>query len=266
MNEINSIINYGNLIQGLREFSTNKPFDHCVVDDILDPSIAEQLESEFMDYKDDRWYCYKNAIEDKKACNNWGNFPPLTYKVFQELLSRKFVQVIERELELKLYIDHGLHGGGWHIHSAGGNLNPHLDYNIHPKMGLMRKLNIIIYLSQDLEDQHGGHLGLWDHNSLKNGPGALVKEVQPKFNRAVLFDTTQNSWHGISRRLSQPDDIFRKSFAVYYLTDPPLNADQRDRALFAPRADQENDTNILELIKIRADSKNYFKGYRSSDV
>ena len=133
-------------------------------------------------------------------------------------------------------------------------------------MGLMRKLNIIIYLSQDLEDQHGGHLGLWDHDSLKNGPGALVKEVQPKFNRAVLFDTTQNSWHGISRRLSQPDDIFRKSFAVYYLIDPPLNTNQRERALFAPRADQENDRNILELIKIRADSKNYFKGYRSSDI
>jgi len=32
------------------------------------------------------------------------------------------------------------------MHAAGGNLNPHLDYSIHPKMGLQRKLNVIIYL------------------------------------------------------------------------------------------------------------------------
>jgi len=90
-------------------------------------------------------------------------------------------------LGYSFYIDHGLHGGGWHIHGHGGNLNPHLDYSIHPKMKLMRKLNIIIYMSKELDDTHGGHLGLWDHDLTRNGPGKLVKEIQPKFNRAVIL-------------------------------------------------------------------------------
>jgi hypothetical protein len=55
--------------------------------------------------------------------------------------------MLSKKLDLFLYPDPGLHGGGWHMHGAGGNLNPHLDYSIHPKSGLMRKLNIIIYLS-----------------------------------------------------------------------------------------------------------------------
>jgi Rps23 Pro-64 3,4-dihydroxylase Tpa1-like proline 4-hydroxylase len=259
------LINYENFIESLKFFSTNKPFDHCLIDNFFKSDVAEQLQNEFMDYSDDRWFYYKNAIEDKKACSNWGNFPPLTYQVFQELLSNKFLQTIEGALGGKLYVDHGLHGGGWHIHASGGNLNPHLDYSIHPKMGLLRKLNIIIYLSKELEDSHGGHLGLWDHDKSKNGPGGLVKEIQPIYNRAVLFDTTQNSWHGMSRPLIQPEGIYRKSIAVYYLIQPPVDADPRERALFAPRLEQQNDENILNLIKLRADSKNFHKAYRISD-
>ena len=51
-----------------------------------------------------------------------------------------------RKIGIKLFIDPGLHGGGWHIHSNKGNLNPHLDYSIHPKMDIQRRLNLIVYL------------------------------------------------------------------------------------------------------------------------
>jgi len=66
----------------------------------------------------------------------------------------------------------------------------------------------------------------------------------------------------MSRPLKQPVDVFRKSLAVYYLIDPPNNTDTRQRALFAPRKGQENDNEVLELIKLRADSKNFYKAYR----
>jgi hypothetical protein len=90
-----------------------------------------------------------------------------------------------------------------------------------------------------------------------------VQEVQPIFNRAVLFDTTQNSWHGMSRPLTQPEGVYRKSLAVYYLTDPPTGADMRERALFAPRESQKGDEEISEIIRIRSDASNYSKAYRT---
>lgn len=255
-------INVKNLMNSFENFKNNPPFDHCIVDDFFVPGVAEELESDFIDYNNSAWFYYKNDIEDKKALNNWNFFPKITYNVFCELMSSEFLEVLENRIGSKMYVDHGLHGGGWHIHASGGNLNPHLDYSIHPKMAKLRKLNIIIYVSSNLEEEHGGHLGLYTHNEEKKNPGKLIKEIQPKFNRAIIFDTTQNSWHGMSRPLIQPNGIFRKSLAIYYLTDPNGGVDSRERALFAPRDDQMGNQEIQELIRIRSDTQAYYKAYR----
>jgi hypothetical protein len=163
----------------------------------------------------------------------------------------------------KLYSDQGLHGGGWHIHGTGGNLNPHLDYSIHPKLGLQRKLNVIVYVSSGLETRHGGHLGLWEHDPATNRPGKLVREIEPKFRRAVIFDTSQNSWHGMSRGLTQPEGIYRKSLATYFLCEPAKDSDPRGRALFAPREEQKGDAGIEDLIKARSGVASSEKVYRT---
>jgi Rps23 Pro-64 3,4-dihydroxylase Tpa1-like proline 4-hydroxylase len=252
-----------NLLAALKNFKGNEPFDHCVIDDFLLPEIATKLESEFLDYDDPKWFYYKNAIEDKKALNDWNSFPELTYKIFRELISEDFMSILSGSLGVPLYQDPGLHGGGWHMHGPGGNLNPHFDYSIHPKVGLQRKVNIIIYMSSSLKDEHGGHLGLWAHDPVNDAPGDLIKVVQPKFNRAVIFDTTQNSWHGMCRPLTQPDGIYRKSLAVYYLTDPPVDVDRRQRALFAAREEQRGDKSVEELILKRADSNSFSSVYRT---
>lgn len=205
----------------------------------------------------------KMQLKIKNALNDWNSFPALTYKIFRELMSESFISILSRSLGVPLYQDPGLHGGGWHIHGSGGNLNPHFDYSIHPKVGLQRKVNIIIYISSCLKNVHGGHLGFWSHDSTNDAPGNLVKVVEPKFNRAVIFDTTQNSWHGMCTPLTQPEGIYRKSLAVYYLTDPPTDVDKRQRALFAPREDQRGDKYVEDLIRKRADTNNFSSVYRS---
>ena len=74
----------------------------------------------------------------------------------------------------------------------------------------------------------------------------LVKEIAPVFNRAVIFDTTQNSWHGLSRPLIQPNGVYRKSLAVYYLEDTVKDFDSRSRALFSLTEKQQSTTNSTE--------------------
>jgi Rps23 Pro-64 3,4-dihydroxylase Tpa1-like proline 4-hydroxylase len=257
------MINKENLQAALASFKGTQPFEHCVIDDFFEKDIALALSKEFLPYESEKWFYYKNPLENKKALNDWNAFPPLTYRAFSYLNSREFIDMIEGALDLQLHADNGLHGGGWHMHAAGGNLNPHLDYSIHPKMGLQRKLNLIVYLSGELEEQHGGHLGMWSHDSDASKPQELVKEVQPRFNRALLFDTTQNSWHGMSRPLSQPENIFRKSFAVYYLCVPVGDVDPRGRALYAARENQVGDAEVERIIELRAKVDSSSKVYKT---
>lgn len=260
------MIDMDNLARALDSFHSGEPFSHCVVDGFFEPEWARRLEAEFPDYDSDKWYVYDNAIEHKRALNNWNLYPEATYRTLAYLSGHAFASdLLGGSLGIDLVPDPGLHGGGWHMHGAGGNLNPHLDYHTHPKMGMVRKLNLIVYLSSALDpSRHDGHLGLWRHDPNSGGPGELAKEVAPEFNRAILFDTTQNSWHGMSRRLSVPQDVHRKSLAVYYLIQASeADRGRRQRALFAPHEDQKGDADVEALILKRADVNASRDVYRS---
>ncbi|MEM9242526.1 MAG: 2OG-Fe(II) oxygenase [Pseudomonadota bacterium] len=256
-------INFSAIKASSKNWRDQKPFPHFIVDNFFPLELAKLLESEFPDYTDDIWHTYGNAIEMKKACNNWNAFPSYTYRVFQYLNSLEVVSFLSQTLfnGQVLYADNGLNGGGWHIHGKGGKLNTHLDYSIHPKLKKQRKLNIIIYMNSSWKPQWGGSLGLWSHESAET-PGKLVKEIEPVFNRAVIFDTTCNSWHGLPNPLTCPQRQYRKSLAIYYLTDPPEDVDERGKALFAPAESQKDDQAVLELIRERSNVKTAKDVYR----
>jgi len=213
------------------KFDSN-PFDHWVIDNFLDSVDAEKLSKEFINYDSSQDVVhYQGWIAEKKTCNVWNRFPPLTYKTFSNLLSLDFVTHLSAITGITpLYPDIGLHGGGWHMHKAGGNLALHLDYSIHPKTQLQRKLNLIVYLEEEYKPEWGGGLEFWSHDEENNRPLEKVKVIEPVFNRAVLFDTTQNSWHGFPQPITCPEGKMRKSFAVYYMTDITSTAVERYKA------------------------------------
>ena len=214
------------------EYDSN-PFDHWIINDFLDVDTARQASKEFIDYDypTEEIIHYSGWIAEKKACNRWDRFPPLTYRIFSNLLSVDFVDYLSKITGISpLYPDIGLHGGGWHMHSKNGKLAVHLDYSIHPKLNLQRKLNLIVYLEEDYDPAWGGSLQFWSHDEKKKKPKDKVREIEPIFNRAVLFDTTQNSWHGFPEPIHPPAGKMRKSFAVYYMTDITKTAEERYRA------------------------------------
>lgn len=242
-------------------FKSSKPFNYIVIDNFLDLSVAKKIEESFYDYDSPEWHVYSNEIEEKKTINNWNLFSDVIYDFFSSLNSVSFTKLLSSKLGLDLIPDFGLHGGGLHIHKGGGNLNPHLDYSIHPKLKLQRKINIIYYCSssQDLLNSQTGQLGLWSGSS--SSPSSLDKIIDPVFNRAVIFDTTQNSWHGLVNPLPVNCDFSRKSLAFYYLQQPDCNADSRTRALFAPRDYQSNNDDVLNLIKKRSSESGHSDVY-----
>ena len=236
------------------EFLSSKPFNHVVIDDFFLPEVADQLVAEFPAYDDPIvWNAhYNNPIENKKACNHWDKFPRTTYTAFHYLTSFEFENTVaDITGNPGLQADVGLHGGGWHAHTTSGKLNIHLDYSIHPKLQLERHYNLIVYITPNWDPAWGGGLELWDHNE-DGTPSTLARTVENRFNRAVLFDTTQQSWHGLPRDLNCPAGVMRRSMAVYYVTEPANKADTRSRALFVPHGAQADDPEILELIKKRS--------------
>lgn len=261
--QLKDLINIDSVKSALPKFGKDGPIDHVIIDNFFRDDVAINLEKEFPDFSSNTWHNYQNPLEIKKTCNSWNAFPPLTYTVFSLLNSSSFLSMLETHITADggLFSDNGLNGGGWHIHCTGGKLNTHLDYSIHPKLNLQRKLNIIIYMNSEWKSEWGGSLGLWGNES-SEFPGDLKKEIEPVFNRAILFDTTQNSWHGLPNPLTCPPDQFRKSLAAYFLCAPPTEVDQRGKALFAPTSEQKGQKEVLDLIKIRSDVNTAAKAYR----
>ena len=93
----------------------------------------------------------------------------------------------------------------------GGYLNIHVDFNWHQKLQVWRRCNVLFYLTKDWKDEYEGNLELWSTS------GKLkVKEVKPTFNRAVVFNTTSESFHGQPSKINTPDNIYRNVFSAFY--------------------------------------------------
>jgi len=101
---------------------------------------------------------------------------------------------------------------GYGLHQGAHNsfLDIHIDYNLHPVKKRHRKLNFILFLNKQWEKDWGGNLELWD-DKVQN----CIQSISPLFNRCVIFECSEISYHGYSR-ISVPGDITRKSYYQYY--------------------------------------------------
>ncbi len=113
-----------------------------------------------------------------------------------------------------LIADPDLVGGGLHQSLPGAFLDVHVDYNVHPKWKWHRRLNLLLYLNRDWRPEYKGNLELWDMER-----NTCVAEIEPLFNRAVLFETSKVSYHGHPQPLACPPGMTRKSLAVYYFSE-----------------------------------------------
>ena len=254
---IKSFIKIDKFKKALNNFNKIKPFPYVILDDFLNINLAKKIEKNFQNLDEKKLWSYKNYCEIKKATDNWNLFPPQAYQLLSVLNSHAFLEIIKKKIKIKnLYADYGLNGGGFHIMGEKGKLNPHLDYVIHPKLNLMRKFNLIIFFNLKWKQSNGGELCLYEKNyKNKKLPGKLVKKIEPKFNRAVLFDTSQTSWHGVN----DVKNMIRKSMAVYYLVDKKLKTEKRYKALYSPLKNQMNNKKVKMFIKMRANPKYAFK-------
>ena len=120
----------------------------------------------------------------------------------------------------ELQYDPHYFGGGTHENLHGQGLSPHVDFNFHPVTRQHRRLNMIFYLSPEWNADWGGSIQL--HRDPYSPPAEDdIVTITPAFNRCVIFETNEYSWHGF-QRIELPQEQqqqSRKSFALYFYTD-----------------------------------------------
>jgi Rps23 Pro-64 3,4-dihydroxylase Tpa1-like proline 4-hydroxylase len=198
------------------------PFKHLVIDDFLPFEMAQACLSAFpassqgmagWDYQDDK------DIEVKYR-TNWSSefdIPDCVLPIVRILNSSLFLKAMQSRFEInKIVPDPYFSGGGLNVTEPGGLLDVHVDGNYHDATGLNRRLNAILYLNPGWQDDWGGEFGLYDEGGLR-----CVKKVAPLFNRLVIFDTHDKSYHGLPDALNFPEGNSRKSLILYYYTKAP---------------------------------------------
>ena len=200
------------------QFNCAEPFRHVLITDFLANSFLESVsthfpkpvEEEMLSEFGDR--SLKHTVEDLAALGE--PFPRWNAL----LKSREFIGWLETVTGIPdLIFDPAYVGAGTHNNFHGQSLDMHIDFNRHPLTGWHRRLNLIVYLCPEWDSSWGGCLTLqkdpWDRHRDQQ-----QKIFPPTLNHAVLFETTEASWHGFDA-VNLPSDkqhLSRKSLTVYY--------------------------------------------------
>ena len=116
-------------------FQAGRPFRHVVIDDFLQPEIAEAMLADFRthpdpsDLKDD--FGEPNPRATVPDIASLGGVWPALH---EDIGGAAFLSVLEAISGIPdLRHDPGYFGGGTHESFAGAGLDPHCDFNIHPE-------------------------------------------------------------------------------------------------------------------------------------
>lgn len=189
------------------------PFPHIVIEDLLDQELLREVaqtypSTEGKTYFDRQQERFKYQFRPDEVPGG------LTRNLLAELNSSAFLAFLEEMTGIKgLIPDPYFSGGGLHLTKAGGHLSIHADFNIHGEMKLERRLNLLVYLNDDWLPEYGGELELWDKKMR-----GCAKSIAPLLGRAVVFNTSLDSFHGQPNPLTCPPDRDRRSIATYYYT------------------------------------------------
>ena len=199
------------------DYQNNLPFPNIYLDDFFDPSFLKEVLAEFpsIDALEDKIH-YVNPNENKFATKGEYKFGSQTKNLVHYLNSQPFLEFLQEltGIQETLMPDPYFEGGGYHEIKPGGFLKLHVDFHKHKKLGLSRRINLLVYLNEDWEESYGGHFELWEKDMSKS-----AVKILPIFNRIAIFSTTDDSWHGHPDPLTCPQDRSRKSLALYYYTN-----------------------------------------------
>jgi len=217
-------------------FRDAQPFRHLVIDGFLDPVECRRLLGDFPRFEDRYARNEMGEIGGKAVRMNVREISDTYRRLDAYLQTREFLDFVSTVTGIPdLLYDPDYIGGGTHENRDGQGLDQHVDFNFHPGTRWHRRLNLIVYLNPEWDETWGGNLQLqadpWHGDA--RGP-----TIAPLFNRAVIFETTERSWHGFSaiHLPAERKALSRKSFAIYLYTKerPPQETAASHATVYVP--------------------------------
>ena len=225
------MINFTVTEKEINKYNQAQPFPHIVIDNFLPPSILNGVIDDFRNHNDWGWdnSQYSQQHQVKKFFSPWNendsNTLPINTKLILNYLnSPETISMLEKLTGINgLIADPTLLGGGMHKIDSGGKLSIHADSRKHVVTGNYRRINLLVYLNKNWNSEWGGSLQLWN-----NDMTTMVQDIQPFFNRVVIFNTGGDTYHGHPHDLNTPEGVSRISLALYYYTKENPDTDENN--------------------------------------
>lgn len=227
------------------DFNAAQPFRFIQLNPFLDDAFAREVADAYPTFEESRKSGTEfSAVNERRKVQVTDSevFPDPVKRLHEELCSPAFLKSLEYITGIpSLNTDPGLAGGGMHLTGPGGRLDVHVDFNYNEHIEQHRRLNILVYLNPVWEQSWGGNIELWDADVKKCHHSYL-----PSFNRCLIFETHDASYHGVQPVLCPPEAL-RRSFAAYYYTEaaPPHWNGQAWSTVFRARPSEKLRGNVL---------------------
>jgi Rps23 Pro-64 3,4-dihydroxylase Tpa1-like proline 4-hydroxylase len=212
------------LEEAARVFQNQRPYGYVNVGALFDLSVLRQAEEEITAHIDSI-PAEKNiyASHRKHKLSDINQMPETVSRLISYLNSSGFLELLTSITGIRdLHPDPELRGGGVHAIGNGGFLKLHTDFNWHSGLQMHRRLNLLIYLNDNWSADWNGQVELWNESCSER-----VFSLEPSLGNALLFETSDISYHGHPDPLQCPEEIFRKSIAMYYYTPSRPNEEIR---------------------------------------
>jgi len=213
---IDSVINPLDIETLAKQFNAGVTTRWICIDNFLEESFANAVADAYPDYSDAQTHGREfTAVNERLKVQivEANLFPDPVARLNQALASSAWLETVRKFTGIdKVVADPQLVGGGMHLYSSGAHLDVHVDFNKLNGRELYRRLNILVFMNRGWDDSWGGEFELWNKDVSK-----IERAMQPIFNRCVIFETTEQSYHGVTK-VKCPDGMSRNSFAAYYYT------------------------------------------------
>jgi len=195
-------------------WNTAKPFKHITLDNVFESRLLDRVCEEIPRIDDETW-----VRENDDHIKQFNHRSPVSLggaasELVNLLHSAAFLYFLSEVTGIwELLPDPYLQGASFHVVPRGGFFHVHADRNTAYSTGLIRRLALMLYLNKGWKPEYGGQFELWNETGTQR-----VKSVEPIFNRCLIFEVTETSFHGLPNPVACPPGQTRNSFAVYYHT------------------------------------------------
>ena len=130
------------------EYLSNDPFPHIILDNFINQSLLNNVESEFPDLASLQGaISFSDETSMKFASTGFKHLSPSAEKLISFLNSDVFLSYLQRitGIDEVLFSDPYLEGGGYHEIKKGGFLKTHIDFAKHKNSSLDRRVNLLLF-------------------------------------------------------------------------------------------------------------------------